>query len=361
MVVAKPPSKKKLAMPIVTLQLPKVKRNTQIRPKECRYCKGQTFQRLGGVDKPVKDYRLRTTFVYRYQCCHCRRTFRHYPEGVDRADQTQRLRKLAALYWVMGMSLRNVQLALSVFGAKISHMTVWRDLQEQGNMVKKRRKWQKVRVLGVDGAYPLIKGRKKSTLICVDLGNGQPVAVGQIDEANPRAVRRFLEPLVKRLGVSVIVTDDLVSYRKVAEKLDLEHQICQFHVRRWVGKALWELRESVPEEWQWVLDEIKTLLAELPPEGSRRLFELWKQIPERRHGQSGEYTPLSQLRNLLIRLSEHWPSYRVFTWQNDVPWTNNGTEQTIGRMKMRSRTVRGYKSWEGMEAALLLTGTGLDW
>jgi hypothetical protein len=48
----------------------------------------------------------------------------------------------------------------------------------------------------------------------------------------------------------------------------------------WVGKALRELKESVPEEWRWVLDEIKNLLAELPPEGSRRLFELWKQIPE---------------------------------------------------------------------------------
>jgi hypothetical protein len=72
-------------------------------------------------------------------------------------------------------------------------------------------------------------------LIAVDLGSGQPVALGQVDEANPQAVRRFLEPLVQRLGVSVIVTDDLASYRQVAEKLELEHQVCQFHVRRWVG------------------------------------------------------------------------------------------------------------------------------
>jgi len=31
-----------------------------------------------------------------------------------------------------------------------------------------------------------------------------------------------------------------------------------------------------------------------------------------------------------------------------VPWTNNPTEQVIGRMKMRARTVRGYKNCEGM-------------
>ena len=65
-------------------------------------------------------------------------------------------------------------------------------------------------------------------------------------------------------------------------------------------------------------------------------------------------TPSEQLRKLLIRLSEHWPNYRIFTWQNDVPWTNNATEQVIGRMKVRSRTVRGYKSPNGMLAGLMV-------
>jgi hypothetical protein len=198
-------------------------------------------------------------------------------------------------------------------------MTVWRDLQEQAKMLEKRRRWQPVRVLGVDGVYPLGKGRKRPVLIAVDLGNGQPVAIGKVDESNPQAVKRWLEPLVKRLGVSVIVTDDLASFRVVAEKLEVEHQVCQFHVRRWVGRALYELRETVPKDWLWVLDEVGDLLEELPLEGSRRLFELWKQIPERQVGQSGERTPLVRLRYLLIRLSEHWEKYRVFTWQNSLP------------------------------------------
>jgi hypothetical protein len=136
-----------------------------------------------------------------------------------------------------------------------------------------------------------------------------------------------------------------------------------------VGWLLYELRETVPKDWLWVLDEVKILLDELPAESSRRLFELWKQIPERRVGQSGERIPLERLCYLLIRLSEHWDSHRVFYWDKDAPWTNNGTVQTIGRMKtcperrrlVRSRTVRGYKSWQGMRAALLLTGSGIAW
>jgi transposase-like protein len=348
-------------MPIVVLQLPVVKRKTEIRPQKCRYCSGETFQRWGKVKKPVRDNRCRYVFVYRYRCCSCHRTFRHHPDGVDQADQTQRLRKLASLLWVMGLSLRGVPTALAAFGVSLSHMSVWRDNQEQSELLEKQRRWQGVRVLGLDGAYPLGWGKKRPVLIAVDLGNGVPVAIGQVDESNPQAVRRFLEPLVQRLGVSVIVTDDLVSFRTVAEKLGLEQQVCQFHVRRWVSNALRELQAILSQEWQWILEEIRRLLAELPPEGSRRLFELWKQIPERRTGQAGERSPLEQLRHLLIRLSEHWDSYRVFDWQPDVPWTNNGTERVIGRMKMRSRTVRGYKSWQGMQAALRLTGSGLDW
>jgi len=62
----------------------------------------------------------------------------------------------------------------------------------------------------------------------------------------------------------------------------------------------------------------------------------------------------------LIRLSEHWPHYRVFDWQKDVPLTNNGTEQVIGKMKVRSKTVRGYKTSSGMLAGLMLAGSWID-
>lgn len=349
-------------MSIVVLQLLDVKRKTEIRPKMCKYCPGETFQRWGKVYKPIRDSQYRSAQPYRYRCCHCRRTFRHYPDGVDRADQTQRLRKLVSLLWVLGLSLRGVCTALGAFGISLSHMSVWRDLQEQTAHLEQRRRWQPARVLGLDGAY--VQGwdkRKHPVLVAVDVGRGQPVAIGYINEYDPRAVRRFLQPLVQRLGVSVIVTDDLTTFRQVAGKLGIEHQICQFHLRRWVGRAMRELSESLPKDWLWVLEEIKDLLTELPPEGSRRLFELWKQIPERRAARRGTLSALDQLRLLLIRLSERWNNYRVFDWDRDVPWTNNTTEQVIGRMKVRSRTVRGYKSWQGMQTALMLTGSGVDW
>lgn len=64
------------------------------------------------------------------------------------------------------------------------------------------------------------------------LGEGKLVMLGYLDWHNQIVVLRWLIPVMKRLGDSVILTDDLISYKKVAEKLDLEHQICQFHVLR---------------------------------------------------------------------------------------------------------------------------------
>jgi transposase-like protein len=245
---------------------------------------------------------------------------------------------------------------LSGLNVTLSHMSIWRDAQQAGAEINKRNAWGSVRVLGVDGAYVLGWGDTRGVLVAVDLGTGQPVCIGWVDERNPQAVRHWLEPLVQRLGVGVIVTDDLSSYRKVAEQLNLGHQVCQFHVRRWVGKALRDFEHSIPPDWQWLVAEVQGLIDDLPPDGDKRLYELWKDLAvPRSAGQA--LTPLQQLRDLLLRLSEHWQSYCAFYREPEVPWTNNTTEQAIGRMKMRARTVRGYKSWQGMQTGLLLAGT----
>lgn len=227
-------------------------------------------------------------------------------------------------------------------------MSAWRDVQAHARQLEKERYWKPVRAIGVDGAY--VRG----------WGKTQPVTVGYVDEKDPQAVKRFLEPLMQRLGVSVIVTDDLNSYQVAARELNLEHQICQFHLKRWVGRALRDLRTNLPTEWQAVLDEVKELLKELAPEGEKRLRQLYRQLPVNRRGRRSEQmTPLELLRHLIGRLAEDWASYRVFDWQPEVPWTNNTTEQVIGKMKMRARTVRGYKSWPGMASGLMAAGVGV--
>jgi hypothetical protein len=195
-------------MAIVTLRLPIVKAFTENRPAQCVYCHSPILQRWGGRLRAIKDTHIRQALVYRYRCCQCRRTFRHYPEGITSAHQSQRLIVYAALCWVLGLSLRGASAILSAFPVALCHMSVWRDVQAQA-VALKRRLPRQVRVLGIDGVYPKLHGREQPTLVCVDLGTGQPVALGAIAEKDWRAVVQWLRPLVAELGVEVLVTDDL--------------------------------------------------------------------------------------------------------------------------------------------------------
>ena len=347
-------------MSIVTLRLPEVKYCQEKRPSQCPYCQGETFQRWGGVAKRVSDPHLGEVWVYRYRCCRCRRTFRHYPVGIDRARQTARMRALAAIGWILGMSYRGASGYLSAFGIALSRMSIWRDVQQRADQLEGERFWKAVRVVGVDGAYVRGWGKTQPVLVVVDLGTGAPVTVGYVDEKDPQAVKRFLEPLVQRLGISVIVTDDLASYKQVAEVLQLEQQICQFHVRRWVGQAVHELKETLPVEWVGVAEEVRQILRDLPPEGDKRLVAISRLFPPSAWRRAGEaFSPVDKLRLLILRLAENWAKFRVFDWQAGVPWTNNPTEQVIGKMKMRARTVRGYKNWSGMASGLMVAGVGV--
>ncbi|HEX9838013.1 MAG TPA: transposase [Anaerolineales bacterium] len=318
---------------------------------------GNTFQRCGQVNKPVKDVRVRNVKVYGYRCCQCIRTSRHYPEGDSSADQTERLHVFAILLWTFGLSHRASSLILSGLQVLVSHMTIWRHVQEHAKHLKKRNHWKPVRVLGLDRAHVLGRGEKQAVLVAVDLGTGEPIPVGYINEYDLQAIRCWREPLLQRHGITVIVKDDLSSYKIVAEKLQLGHQICQVHVWRWAGKTLTVLQEAIPEEWLWVVDEIHQLLDLLLPDGSQTLYALWRQLPGRRSKRNQTRSALEQLRDLLLRLIQDWQHYCTFQFEPVVSWTNNATERAIGRMKIRARTVRAYKSWPGMESGLLLAGS----
>ncbi len=116
-------------MEILVLKLPNVNRESEEQPKECPYCHGETFQHWERVKKPVKDMQARSVWVYHYRCCRCRRTFRHYPAGTSRADQTERLRSYAVLGWRLGLSYRDVSLLLSGIHVSVCPMIAWWDAQ----------------------------------------------------------------------------------------------------------------------------------------------------------------------------------------------------------------------------------------
>ena len=118
------------------------------------------MHRHGTVSKPIKDHRLSRVIAHRYKCVSCGRTFRHYPAGITKKDQSQRTVLLAALMYGLGLSCSAASHLLGALGAEVAKITVWRDAQEAGEALRRKRPAGRVRVLGADETVSGSRGGK---------------------------------------------------------------------------------------------------------------------------------------------------------------------------------------------------------
>lgn len=78
-------------------------------------------------------------------------------------------------------------------GVRAGRMRGRRDIQAVGTQVKQAAVGGKVRV----------SGQERKIVVTLDMGEGLPVAVLEVDETDPQARQEALAPLVKVLGVGV--------------------------------------------------------------------------------------------------------------------------------------------------------------
>ena len=321
--------------------LPQVKSVPDTRPSGCVYCGSVLLNRHGAVSKRIKDLYISEVSVHRYRCVDCSRTFRHYPEGVDRHDQSVRLRGLAALMWALGLSHRSVCHTLAALGCGLSPMSSWRDVQQagSGSIGWMSRVGSRVRMIGADETEVKLRGEKTVVGFVADAQSGQIVGMDVLVDRNSDGFTEWLKGYVECLGVEAMVTDDLSTYKPVAERLGLEHQVCIAHVRKNVVNRLDDI-----DGWDVCKSKVARVLTELSESGGRELLGI------ERHVRSDP-----KLRRLVVDLSEKWRSLLCHKRVRGMPQTNNCTERAIGRSKIRYKTVRGYKSIDGMMNGLGLT------
>ena len=326
----------------VRFTLPQVKDYPDSRPSACVRCGSVLLNRHGSVKKRITDLYMSEVTVIRYRCADCLRTFRHYPEGVDSHDQSLRLRGLSALSWALGLSLRSVSHLLAALGCCLSRMSVWRDVQESGSGALSgwvNRTRGRVRVMGADETVVRLKGKKTVVGFVADAKSGQIVGMDVLVNRDSERFTRWLQRYVSRFGVEAMVTDDLSTYKPVVERLGVEHQVCIAHVRKNVRRRVDEI-----DGWDWRRARIWRLLTELSEGGGRELLRMERAVRAE-----------PKLCRLVVELCGKWPSLLCRQRVRGMPQTNNCTERTIGRSKIRYKTVRGYKSMEGMMNGLGLT------
>ena len=161
------------------------------------------MQRWGRITKPVRDTHELEVEVHRYRCCDCGKTFRSYPEGVDRSERTLRLRRLAALTWALGLSLEEVVTVFNSFGMQLSRTTIWRDGQDMVAMLPDGRRSRLVQVLSKGGEHAWVEGHQGGVVLVLELKQKKKVMLELMDEYDPDLVQTWLEPIALDLGLEL--------------------------------------------------------------------------------------------------------------------------------------------------------------
>jgi transposase-like protein len=86
--------------------LPKVDPKEINEPAACVYagCRSKHVQMHQPVEKALRDTMHHQVQVHRYRCLTCGRTFRVYPTGVSKAHTSDRVKGLAVMLYLLGLS-----------------------------------------------------------------------------------------------------------------------------------------------------------------------------------------------------------------------------------------------------------------
>ena len=355
------------------VRIPAVEPLIMVAPEECPYdeCQGKYFKRhQEHCDKAVRDTKYEQVEVYRRKCLSCERTHRVYPQGVSKAQQTDRLKGVSVMLYVLGVSYRGVEDFLMALGFYLSYSSVYRNVQAAGGKVRQlRQAWLeqrqgKIRVVGGDLTYVKCQGEQVVIGVAVDAQEGITLDIKVLDNQETDTLKAWLLPLLELVGAEVLTTDDADAFKTVADEAGVEQQVCRRHVTLNVLDFISKMVECVlnqppavpagldvtPEQLLADLETLEWIMLGHPGQGDQLLQEMFLRYAAAAPPKKGQRaTVWYRMRNHLLHLWDHWnrlTCYRTLRHSRGLALdaTNNCTERAIGwSVKDRYRTMRGYK------------------
>ena len=356
------------------LILPRVE-PTKIEPPDCcpyEECDGTRFRFHQAVEKPLRDTEYDQVIAHRYECLKCRRTFRVYPQGVSRAQTSLRVKGLAVMLYLLGLSYGAVSLVLEALGVYLCKSRVYDAVQEAAERVpglRREQVFQGVRTpaLGGDVTCVRCKGEWLPLGLTVDDVEGLVLTVDGLSGEDAETLKAWIEPIAAAVGAQILITDDADAFKQVADGLGLEQQVCKSHVKRNTEALIAGLKPLAeadgdgslatigvsPHQAVADLERLAELIRLRRPEDEAELEQLYTRYQGAAPPKKGEQASVAyRLRMLFLDRWNLWRRLtRYRTWRGPggetIDGTNNNTERGIGWwIKERYRTMRGYKRRE---------------
>lgn len=337
-------------------------------PKQCPYdgCSSDAFKPHGvkGEAKAVRDTGLKEVKARRYRCTTCGRSFRVYPTGVSQSQQSDRLKAMSVLLYVLGLSYGGVEDFLTAIGLGIGKTTVYENVQAAGVVARKQQKTGLERggqraVIGADGTFLKAKGQQVGIEVVVDDDTGELLGLDITTSESAQEIEPFIRKIAEQVEAEVLVSDDFDTYKNIADNADLAHQICQSHIIRNVDKVesiglpsrmIYPplLPKGAKSSYHQIERDgriVQGLVRDRPPDAKQILailYDCYEAAPTPKPKQ--KHPIWYRMKRLIWRLWTRWERITLDQHYDNLDGTNNACERLIGWwIKERYRTMRGYK------------------
>jgi len=237
------------------LLLPKVDPKALPVPAKCVYpdCTSKQVRLHQPVKKALRDTVHQQVEVHRYRCLKCGRTFRVYPPGVSQAQSSDRVKGLAVLLYLLGLSYGAVSLALDSLGVALSKTEVYETVQAVAARVpglKREQVFQGVKTKALGGDLTSVKcsGQWLHLGLTADSLSGLALTIDAVSAEDAATLKAWIEPIAASVGAQVLVSDDADGFKTVADELGLLHQVCKSHVKRNTEALIDDLRPLVAKD-----------------------------------------------------------------------------------------------------------------
>ena len=362
----------------IQVHLARVEPEVYVHPTECPHGCGSRYFKPHGVQgerKPLRDPQYTEVVSHRYVCVRCQRSFRVYPRGVGPGPQSDRLKGMTVLLYVLGLSYGAIEDFTTALGCGVGKTTAYNNVQAAGAQARKRqqqtvRQGGKRAVIGADGTYVRVKGAPTGIEVVVDPQNGELLGLEIVVSESEEEIIDVIRDVATEVAAEVLVSDAHGAYTGVADDLGLDQQLCRRHVKENVENIADELEQQLtanepppeesgltPEQLRTDLQQLRTLVWHRPADGEEQLevlYDRYKSVPKPPVGV--RHSVWYRMRMLVTRLWEWWRKFTRDQCRSDVPGTNNACERLIGWwIKERYRTMRGYKREASIKNVVTLT------
>ena len=321
--------------------------------------------------RKIKHHKINEAVVKRLRCKKCKRTFRHYPQGVSQAQQTKTLKAMSVILYILGLSYDSLVSFFFALDTPLSKGTLWNNMQDAGekaHFLRKKFLQGKIKICGLDTTIYKVKGKEEIVLLLSDILLGKTIEVEVIENRKAFTLKRKLTSIFNQLGVEVVVTDDAEEMEALTKHNPLvKRQLCLTHLKKAtsirIKKLEKETRKKLLKENNEKLNillkdlkRIRKLMDDLPPNLGENLKEIhlrYKDAPFPKRGEKASV--FYQMRLFTLRLWQRNHDILHFR-KYGIDGTNNTTERLIGlNGKIRYKSMRGFKSKSSLNNFLQTT------